>query len=442
MLKGKPAALPGRAPSRRTAAVAAAATAAAPRPPPSTPPLPPPPGALRSVAQQREVLQRLEPWVRQELVPRLAAAPAAAWQPSEKLPDPSSPGFLEDLRSIRAASLQLPNDLLVVIAGAAVAAAGAPNALAVFNTAAAVADETGAQAHGWARLARAWAAARTRQGRLLGAAAYLCGRFDCAALQRSGQTLIGGGEAGCGGDAYQLLFHLTLQERARRLLHDNAARLAAYHGAPSLAAALAAAAADGARHEAAFGAAAAAALEMDPDGGLAALAAVAARGVALPGAAMDDGWHGRQGGGGDSSSAASSSSSSGGSSSGGSGGGGSGGGGSGAGQGGTGGAVEAARRPRGTALYRDWCAAAEALGAFTAEDCAAGLEHWLWEWNVSSLPATTEAATAARTALLALPASLRRLGELQLERRLREARRGGARAAAFAWVHKREVSLG
>lgn len=51
-------------------------------------------------------------------------------------------------------------------------------------------------------------------------------------------------------------------------------------------------------------------------------------------------------------------------------------------------------------------------------------------------------AAAAQARLLALPPAVRRLGELQLERRLRDRRRGQGRSASFSWIRKREVALG
>jgi hypothetical protein len=143
------------------------------------------------------------------------------------------------------------------------------------------------------------------------------------------------------------------------VLHANAARLAAYYGAPHLAAALAAVASDDERHAAGFAAAAGQLFRADPAGALSALDAIAAAGVPLRGGSMDDGWHeagnahhaaqGQLGGGGDES------------------------GGSG-GETGCGGGT--------TGLFRDWAAVLDAAGVFTVADYAAGLEEAAAAWNV------------------------------------------------------------
>jgi hypothetical protein len=61
--------------------------------------------------------------------------------------------------------------------------------------------------------------------------------------------------------------------------------------------------------------------------------------------------------------------------------------------------------------------------------------------QVASLPADDPAAAAAQARLASLPAAVRRLGELQLERRLADRRRGAERSAAFSWVRCRQVPL-
>lgn len=118
------------------------------------------------------ILQSLEPWVAAELLPRCgpysstahAAAAAAAgaaaaphapsqtrWAPSDLLPAPASASFPSDLAALREAALKLPNDLLVVAAGAAVCAEAGPALLSAFNSCGAIGDATGAQGHAYAR---------------------------------------------------------------------------------------------------------------------------------------------------------------------------------------------------------------------------------------------------------------------------------------------------
>ncbi len=284
---------------------------------------------------------------------------------------------------------------------------------------------------------------------------YLSGAYDTRAVQLTMQRLIGagveggagGGEGGEEGDPYRLLINWALQvgrerlvvvsggtcsarrvrsvqccwyrhparfhtsqctltraktnqtrrhrrqERASHTLYTNAARLAGYHGAPALSEILTAVAGDLARRQGLLTGLTGALFDLDPDHALVALGAVAAEGLVMPGAWMDDGWHGRaagDGGGGA-----------------GDGGGGSGdeegeGGGVGGGEGAASGGDAGRRSPQAssgtttttssssssnssssssgssgssTALYRDWAAAADALGVLTVADYAAGLDY-------------------------------------------------------------------
>lgn len=62
--------------------------------------------------------------------------------------------------------------------------------------------------------------------------------------------------------------------------------------------------------------------------------------------------------------------------------------------------------------------------------------------QIAKLQLSTPEAEAARQRLLQLPAAARRVGELQLERRLKGRGRGGGGAAAFSWIRMKEVALG
>jgi len=137
---------------------------------------------------------------------------------------------------------------------------------------------------------------------------------------------------------------------------------------------------DAARRADALAALCALLFELDGDAALRALWEVARRGVAMPGTRMEDGWHGAGNHLGAS----------------GAGGGGRGGGGDDGGKRGEGkkGAEEAAAGEGGasegdgggsgaTPLFRDWSAAADALGVLTVADYAAALEQLMQLWNVS-----------------------------------------------------------
>lgn len=61
-------------------------------------------------------------------------------------------------------------------------------------------------------------------------------------------------------------------------------------------------------------------------------------------------------------------------------------------------------------------------------------------WGIADLR-VTGAAAQAQDYLCKHSDRIRRLADLQMERRLREKKRGRARSAAFSWIHKRELQL-
>ena len=62
-------------------------------------------------------------------------------------------------------------------------------------------------------------------------------------------------------------------------------------------------------------------------------------------------------------------------------------------------------------------------------------------WNIAGLRLSSGAATEAQDYLCKHSERIRRLADLQMERRLRDRKRGKAKAASFSWIFKREVSL-
>ncbi len=64
------------------------------------------------------------------------------------------------------------------------------------------------------------------------------------------------------------------------------------------------------------------------------------------------------------------------------------------------------------------------------------------KWDVANVRVHTGEAAEAQEFLVQHSQRIRRLSDLQMERRLRDKKRGKTRTAAFSWIFKREVSLG
>lgn len=331
-------------------------------------------------------------WAERELLPFLRPV-KANWQPADWLPDSSSPDFLDRVATVRTAAAQLPTDYLVVLVGDMVTEEALPSYMNMLNLLDGTRDKTGASPDPWSRWTRGWTAEENRHGDLLNRYLYLSGRVDMHAVETTIQRLIASGfDPQLENNPYLCFIYTSFQERATKISHANTARLASHHGDPLLARICTAIANDEGRHEAAYQKVVSELFRRDPEGAVMAFADMMRKGIVMPAHFMDDGWH-------------------------------------------------RANNPNSRGgLFADYSAVAESAGVYTAGDYAAIVEHLVRRWGIADLRLTGEAANAQEM-LCGHAARVRRLADLQLERRLRERRRGTPKSAFFSWVNKREVSL-
>lgn len=62
-------------------------------------------------------------------------------------------------------------------------------------------------------------------------------------------------------------------------------------------------------------------------------------------------------------------------------------------------------------------------------------------WDVRNVAVVSGEAAEAQEYLVAHSQRIRRLAELQAERRLRDRKRGKVKSAGFSWINKKEVPL-
>lgn len=343
------------------------------------------------LVKRLDVIRGMDQWAEDNLL-RYLKPVDKCWQPSDLLPDPASTYFEDEVRALQRAAAALPNDLLVVLVGDMVTEEALPSYMNMLNITHGIKDETGAQSHPWAVWNRAWTAEENRHGELLNKYLYLCGRVDMRSIEVSTQNLIGNGlEPKLDNNPYYLFVYTSFQERATKLSHGNTARLAGQFGDEALATMCGLIAADEARHEAAYQAIVGELFRRDPEGAMLAFAAMMKRGITMPAHLMDDNWH-------------------------------------------------RDNNARGASLFKDYAAVAEALGVYQTEDYAQIIEHLVEKWDVGQLSLSGEAAAAQEYVMLH-PERIRRLADLQMERRLRDRKARRNRTAFFSWVGKREVEL-
>ncbi|MBM3779070.1 MAG: acyl-ACP desaturase [Acidimicrobiia bacterium] len=318
-----------------------------------------------------DVIRALEPEVERQL--RTLRPIDTAWQPTDCLPDLVQEGWPERLAEFRDAARAVPDDLLVVLVGDMVTEEALPSYSTALNQL--VGDAEGTSPAPWARWLRGWTAEENRHGDVLNAWLRLSGRVDMRAIERTVHALLAGGfNSRSGTDPYNLLVYTSFQERATRVAHAGVARRAEQAGERRLARICRAIAGEEARHERFYTAMMAHVLDVDPEGGVLAFAAMLERQIAMPGRAMTDG-----------------------------------------------------REP---GLFDRFALVAERTGVYTAADYAAIVEHLVCAWRIGDRRLSGEAARA-QDHLCALGARYGRLAERAAEAAARRP------PVKFSWIFDR-----
>lgn len=233
-----------------------------------------------------EVIRAIEPHVDAYL--RALPPPHAAWQPSEYLPDFAGGDWQGHVGDLQARAAAIPDDLLVALVGDMVTEEALPSYSMALNQL--VQDTEGTSPAPWARWLRGWTGEENRHGDLLNAYLRLSGRVDMHAVERTVHALlVSGFNPDAEQDPYALLVYTSFQERATRISHGNAGRLAERAGDAHLARICRVIAGDEARHETFYTRMMGHVLEADPQGGVLAFEAMLRRQISMPGRFMADG---------------------------------------------------------------------------------------------------------------------------------------------------------
>jgi acyl-[acyl-carrier-protein] desaturase len=216
--------------------------------------------------------------------------PQTCWQPTDFLPDMSSPDAMEQVTLLRKRSDAIPDDVISSLVGNMITEEALPNYQSFFNLLKGVNEEGNmASANGWVRWSRAWTSEENRHGDLLNKYLYLSGRADMKEVEITIQNLIANGfDAKSGQDPYQALIYTSFQERATKIAHVNTGKLADKAGDDVLARICKTIAGDEARHEKAYKSFMSKIFELDPDGAILAFEKMMKNKITMPALLMDD----------------------------------------------------------------------------------------------------------------------------------------------------------
>jgi acyl-[acyl-carrier-protein] desaturase len=172
------------------------------------------------------------------------------WQPSDLLPDSSSPDFFEQVTEIQELAKEMNYDLWAVLIGDTITEEALPTYESWLMSVEGI-DQDGK--NGWSKWVRAWTAEENRHGDLLNKYLYLSGRVNMREMEISTQYLINDGfDIGTGHDPYRNFIYTSFQELATNISHRRVATLSKKSGNERLAKICGIIAADEARHANAY----------------------------------------------------------------------------------------------------------------------------------------------------------------------------------------------
>lgn len=243
---------------------------------------------MQQLQNKLEVIRGIEKDVESSLTEWLRPA-GETWQSFEFLPRMDEPDAADKIREIRSQSARLSDALLLVLIGNMITEEALPSYETWFSQLDGMGGHGGISANPWAKWMRGWTSEENKHGEVLLLYLYLTGRADMIAVSRTIQYLIANGfDPQTDNDPYMGLVYTSFQERATNISHRNTGRIAIKEGDPLLGKICTIIAGDEARHEKAYKNLFKRVLEVDPEGGVSALAEMMRRKVIMPAKNMAD----------------------------------------------------------------------------------------------------------------------------------------------------------
>ena len=212
-------------------------------------------------------MRHLEPAVAKAM-PELLMTEETYWQPSDLLPQMTTPEGFEQIRDLQEKSQALSDDLLVVLIGDMITEEALPSYSSWISQTQGF-DHRGGVSNAWSEWLRRWTSEENRHGDVLNRYLFLTGRVNMREVEVTIQNLLSdGGDTETGGDPYKAFAYTSFQEIATQISHKNVAVQARRAGNEVLGRLCGFVASDEARHAKAYKLFFKKVLEVDPDDAL------------------------------------------------------------------------------------------------------------------------------------------------------------------------------
>ncbi|HEY1022420.1 MAG TPA: acyl-ACP desaturase [Flavisolibacter sp.] len=244
---------------------------------------------MAELEKNKEVISGIES-IAHEAIEKYLVEAETAWQPSDFLPDMSSPEALKEIKELQERAAGLPDGVITSLVGNMITEEALPTYTTYFNLIEGVNEEKNYTSdRGWVKWSRKWTAEENRHGDLLNKYLYLSGRADMRQVEITIHNLLQNGfDPKTEGDPYQAFIYTSFQERATRISHMNTGKLADKNGDNVLSKICKTIAGDEARHEKAYKTFMAKVFEVDPNGAMLAFEKMMKKQIAMPAIMMDN----------------------------------------------------------------------------------------------------------------------------------------------------------
>lgn len=213
--------------------------------------------------------------------------PDVAWQPTDFLPDFNAVEWEEDIRELQRQTQNVSDDIYMVLVGNCITEEALPTYMSWLNKHEKLCDETGIDAHPWARWTRYWTAEENKHGDLLNKYLHFSGRVDMRSMEVTINHLLQNGfDTKTERNPYMGMVYTSFQERATRISHQRTGLFAMKSGDEKLKSICSIIAADEGKHETVYQSFVQKFFDYDPDEMMVSLKNVLESGITMPSVEM------------------------------------------------------------------------------------------------------------------------------------------------------------